>query len=140
MSRLLLSLIVATHMLLSATVGCSRIERLPQAAHEAVIDQAKADYAGWLAPPVSFDQLQEISIRRAWRAKNPPTEYSLTDDNPTMWCVELVVSGQQMGSKVEASEIWVATTQGSDDPPQWMAAALRTFSSLSPYERCGQNP
>jgi len=131
---------LAGHILLSTAFGCSRIERLPQATREAVVDQAKADYTGWLAPHVSFDQLHDIRIRRAWRAKDLPTEYPLTDDNPTMWCVELVMSGQRLGSRVEASEIWVVTTRDSDDPPQWMAAALRTFSSLTPHERCGQNP
>lgn len=131
MNRMKIVLLLLLMSILLA--GCAG-EDLPDAVQTQVSSDAQVYYSGPASFPETFDSIQKIKIRDFWRAENPPEQ----SDQPEMWCVELEISGFRQGELQKIREIWAAVY--NPELSAWQSAALKTFSSLQAYERCGITP
>jgi hypothetical protein len=113
--------------------SCSPADQMPAEAQKVVEDQAAAYYTNPVNLSDPFDSISKVTLVKAWLAKGLPDQ-----PNNVMWCVEINLSGQKLGSSAEQQAVWIAVP--NEQKTGWIAAALETISADMTYKRCGQTP
>jgi hypothetical protein len=113
--------------------SCSPADQIPAEARKAVENQAAAYYINPVNLPHPFDSISKVTLVKAWLAKDLPDQ-----PNNLLWCVEINILGQKLGSSAEQQAVWIAVP--NEQKSGWIAADLETISADIPYKRCGQTP